>query len=62
MSKQILSVKEVAERCAVTVQTVRIWIKTGKLKAEKIKKGMVYEYRINETDLKIFIAENIDNQ
>ena len=56
-----LTVKEVSERLAVTVQTVRIWIKQGKLKAEKAKKGMVYEYRITETDLKTFIDKNIDN-
>ena len=61
METEKLSVSQASERLAVTIQTVRNWIKTGKLKAEKVKKGLVYEYRINETDLKIFIAENIDN-
>jgi len=56
-----LTVKQVADRLAVTEYTVRKYIKIGELKAEKVKKGKQHYYLINETDLKIFIAENIDN-
>jgi len=59
METEKLSVSQASERLAVTIQTVRNWIKTGKLKAEKVKKGLVYEYRINETDLRYFTDENL---
>lgn len=55
-TEKTLSVREVAERCNVTIQTVRIWIKQHKLKATQKSVGKIYVYEITETELKIFMA------
>lgn len=59
MEEKILTVTEISERMKVSIQTVRNWIKQGKLKADKIPKGLVFEYRIKETDLQDFIDKNM---
>lgn len=51
-----LTVKEVAEKECVTVQTVRIWCRDGKVSAVKLdnKDGWLIEYdnnRIKRTDM-----------
>lgn len=56
-TEKTLSVREVADRCNVTIQTVRIWIKQHKLKANKKSVGKIYVYEITETELKIFMQK-----
>jgi excisionase family DNA binding protein len=46
-----LSTRDVAQRYGVTVQTVRLWIKAGKLKHIKLTPRL---YRIKESDLEAF--------
>ena len=49
--EQFLSLEDVASRLQVSDQTVRRWVKSGKLTA--YKPGL--EYRIREADLQRFI-------
>jgi excisionase family DNA binding protein len=50
---QLYTATEVAEICRVTVETVRAWIKEGKLKAKKPGR----EYLVDEVDLREFLEE-----
>lgn len=50
--EQFLSLEDVATRLQVSDQTIRRWIKSGKLTA--YKPGL--EYRIRESDLEEFLA------
>jgi len=46
-----LSTRDVAQRYGVTVQTVLLWIKAGRLKHIKLTPRL---YRIKESDLEAF--------
>lgn len=52
MDLKVYTVKEVAEMLRVSEMSISRYIKSGKLKAIKVGKM----YRINEKDLKAFIA------
>lgn len=48
-----MTVEDFAKAAGVTVQTVRLWIKHGKITAEKVKKTPFREvWNISETELK----------
>lgn len=49
-------VPEVAEALQVTPQTVRAWIKTGRLRSQRIGKPIL----ITETNLKEFLAPSLE--
>lgn len=53
MIDKMLSPEEVAERLAVTPNTVRGWLRDGTLNGVKIGKKV---WRINETELKRYIC------
>lgn len=50
----LYTVEEVAELCRVNVQTVRIWLRTGKLNGTKIGRS----WRCSRSDLREFINKN----
>lgn len=52
MDKKYLSVNEVAERISVTPQSVRIWLKSGKLRG--VRAGKLW--RVTEEDLEKFLS------
>ncbi len=56
MSGKMLSPEEVAERLAVTPNTVRGWLREGSLSGIKLGKRI---WRINENDLQRYICFNI---
>jgi excisionase family DNA binding protein len=49
------TIPEVAEALRVTPQTVRAWIKQGKLKAQRIGKPIY----VTETNIKEFLAPSL---
>jgi excisionase family DNA binding protein len=49
-------IPEVAEALQVTPQTVRAWIKQGKLKSQRIGKPIL----ITEKNIKLFLKDSID--
>ena len=51
---QMLTVKQISEEMQVHIETVRRWIKKGKLKAFNNGKA----YRVKRSDLNEFIDEN----
>lgn len=53
MSKQLLSVAEVADELQVSIDTVRNWINQKKLKAAKLGR----DWRIRREDLDRFIEQ-----
>lgn len=55
MEKEILTIKEVAEKMQVSTRTVRRWIKEGKLKASRLGHRT---YRVLEEDLISFIKDH----
>ena len=48
-----LSVEEIAENLSIPTETVRVWIRKGRLKAVKLGR----HWRIKEVDLQTFIKE-----
>jgi len=54
-----LSTSDVAQRYGVTVQTVLLWIKAGKLKHIKLTPRL---YRIKESDLEAFERGETETQ
>lgn len=50
----MLTVPEVAERTRATEDTVRRWLRTGKLRGRKLG-GDRLGYRVKESDLEAFI-------
>jgi excisionase family DNA binding protein len=50
-------IPEVAEALNVTPQTVRAWIKRGRLKAQRIGRPLL----ITENNIKSFLKESNDN-
>jgi excisionase family DNA binding protein len=54
-SDDLLSVEEVAHRCAVDRSTVRRWIAAGKLPACRLGDGPSARIRIARSDLERFI-------
>jgi len=55
--ERFLTVAEVAERLRVNVETVRRWLKQGRLKG-KLYGGTRMGYRIPETELRRFVEES----
>lgn len=51
---RLLTVPEVSERCRVNEDTVRRWLRTGRLKGRKLG-GDRTGYRVLESDLARFI-------
>jgi excisionase family DNA binding protein len=51
---RMLTVPEVAERVRTTEDTVRRWLRAGKLKGRKLG-GDRLGYRVKESDLRAFI-------
>lgn len=51
MSGDSLGVSEAAKEAAVSAKTIRRWITTGKLRAEKVEGARGAEYRIQRADL-----------
>jgi len=49
-------IPEVAEALQVTPQTVRAWIKQGKLKSQRIGKPIL----ITEKNIKLFLKDSLD--
>jgi len=54
-----LSTRDVAQRYGVTVQTVLLWIKAGRLKHIKLTPR---NYRIKESDLEAFERSEIQTK
>ncbi|MGG3471236.1 helix-turn-helix domain-containing protein [Neobacillus pocheonensis] len=52
----ILTTKEIAEKLNVNEETVRRWIRDGKLDAEDLGKG--YGYRVSSKELERFLTEH----
>ena len=50
----MLTTKEAGNKLFVCAGAVRNYIRLGKLKAQKVKKGMRTEYRIKNDDLEEF--------
>ena len=48
-----LTVEEIAESLKMPIETIRVWLRNGKLKGIRIGKY----WRVKETDFKDFIAE-----
>ncbi len=53
MSKQYFTVEDIAEQLGVSVDTVRNWIKQGKLEAYKVGR----DYRISREQFEKFMEE-----
>ncbi len=53
MSKQYFTVEDIAEQLGVSVDTVRNWIKQGKLDAYKVGR----DYRISREQFEKFMEE-----
>jgi excisionase family DNA binding protein len=48
---EFLTVKEFADKMHMTEQVIRLWIKTGKIKAMKVSDGPKAHYRIPTSEL-----------
>ena len=54
MTDELLTTEEIAGELKYHIETVRKWIREGKLKATKINRK---EYRVKRSDLEKFLAE-----
>lgn len=53
----MLTLTQVADRLAVSPETVSAWIRNGELAAINVSAGKVPRYRIEESDLEKFLDE-----
>jgi len=54
--EQYLTLGEVAQRLRMTEATIRRWIRTGRLPAEKVGLAPSFRYRVARSSLEQFIA------
>ena len=52
--EELLTTEEIAKELKYHIETVRKWIREGKLKATRINRK---EYRVKRSDLERFLAE-----
>jgi len=52
-----MTVKEIALKLRVSPETVGKWIRSGKLKATKIRNQKILVYEIEESDLDTYLEE-----
>jgi excisionase family DNA binding protein len=55
---ELLTTEEIAKELKYHIETVRKWIREGKLKATRINKK---EYRVKRSELERFLAEKQEN-
>ena len=61
VDERLLTVNEVAERLRAHPESIRRWIRQGKIRGIKLA-GDRYGYRISEGELKRFISEGASQE
>lgn len=61
MSERLLTVREVAERLRTSEESVRRWLRQGKLRGFRLG-GTRVGYRISERDLADFLASRVSGK